>query len=89
MKNKGQAFETAAFNLDLHTKMHYDIVAVARTLLSSFWYMLNRSEPYKELGGNYFNQRRKDVKVNILTKQLEKLGYAVQLEPVKLQLVPA
>jgi hypothetical protein len=23
-----------------------------------------------------------------LTKQLEKLGYAVQLEPIKLQLVP-
>lgn len=64
------------------------IIAVARTLLSSFWYMLNRGEPYKELGGDYFDQRRKDVKVNVLTKQLEKLGYAVQLEPIKLQLVP-
>jgi transposase len=64
------------------------IIAVARTLLSSFWYMLTRGEAYQELGGNYFDQRRKDVKVNILTKQLEKLGYAVQLEPIKLQLVP-
>lgn len=62
------------------------IIAVARTLLESFWYMLSRNEPYKELGGDYFNKRRKDVKVNVLTKQLEKLGYAVQLEPVKLQL---
>jgi transposase len=65
------------------------IIAVARTLLSSFWYMLTRGEPYKELGGDYFDQRRKDVKVNVLTKQLEKLGYAVQLEPVKFQLAPA
>jgi transposase len=65
------------------------IIAVARTLLSSFWYMLTRGEPYKELGGDYFDQRRKDVKVNVLTKQLEKLGYAVQLEPIKLQSVPA
>lgn len=65
------------------------IIAVARTLLSSFWYMLTRGEAYKELGGNYFDQRRKDVKVNILAKQLEKLGYAVQLEPVRHQLVPA
>lgn len=65
------------------------IIAVARTLLSSFWYMLTRGEPYKELGGDYFDQRRKDVKVNVLTKQLEKLGYAVQLEPIKPQLVPA
>lgn len=61
------------------------IVAVVRTLLESFWYMLTRGEPYKELGGDYFDKRRKDVKVNVLTKQLEKLGYAVQLEPVKLQ----
>ena len=27
--------------------------------------------------------------LNVLTKQLEKLGFAVQLEPVKLQLEPA
>lgn len=65
------------------------IIAVARTLLSSFWYMLTRGEAYRELGGDYFDQRRKDVKVNVLTKQLEKLGYAVQLEPIKSQLVPA
>jgi transposase len=62
------------------------IIAVARTLLESFWYMLSRNEPYKELGGDYFNSRRKEVRVNVLTKQLEKLGYAVQLEPVTLQL---
>ncbi|MDX1414299.1 MAG: IS110 family transposase [Candidatus Promineifilaceae bacterium] len=65
------------------------IIAVARTLLESFWYMLSRQEPCKELGGDYFDQRRKEVKVNVLTKQLEKLGYAVQLETVKLQLEPA
>jgi transposase len=65
------------------------IIAVARTLLESFWFMLIRGEAYKELGGDYFDQRRKDVKVNVLTKQLEKLGYAVQLEPVKHQLEPA
>lgn len=64
------------------------IIAVARTLLESFWYMLTRREPYKDLGGDHFDKRRKDVKVNVLTKQLEKLGYAVQLEPVSLQLEP-
>jgi transposase len=65
------------------------IIAVARTLLESFWYMLSRNEPYKELSGDYFSNRRKEVRVNVLTKQLEKLGYAVQLEPVTLQLEPA
>lgn len=65
------------------------IIAVARTLLASFWYMLTRGQPYKELGGDYFDKRRQAVKVNVLTKQLEKLGYAVRLEPVKLQAEPA
>ena len=64
------------------------IIAVARTLLESFYYMLSRGEPYKDLGGNYFDKRRRDVKVSILTKQLEKLGYAVQLESVQLQPAP-
>lgn len=65
------------------------IIAVARTLLESFWFMLTRGEPYKDLGDNYFDKRRKEVRVNVLTKQLEKLGYAVQLQPVKPQLEPA
>lgn len=64
------------------------IIAVARTLLASFWYMLSRGEPYKDLGSAYFDKRRKDVKVNVLTKQLKKLGYAVQLEPINFQLEP-
>ncbi|MHC4074321.1 MAG: IS110 family RNA-guided transposase [Planctomycetota bacterium] len=64
------------------------IIALARTLLESFYYMLSRREPYRDLGGNYFDKRRKDVKVNVLTKQLQKLGYAVQLEPMQLQPTP-
>lgn len=57
-------------------------MALARTLLESIWYMLTRGEPYQDLGGDYFDKRRKDVKVTVLTKQLAKLGYSVQLEPV-------
>lgn len=64
------------------------IVAVARSLLVSFYYMLKRREPYQDLGGDYFDKRRKEVKVDILTKQLEKLGYLVQLQPQNAQLVP-
>jgi transposase len=65
------------------------IVAVARSLLESFYFMLSRGEPYQDLGGDYFEKRRKTVSVDKLTKQLEKLGYAVQLEPLIPQLIPA
>jgi len=63
------------------------IVAVARSMLSSAWHILTYREPYKELGGDYFDQRKKEAKVSYLTRQLEKLtGGTVQIE---LQAVPA
>lgn len=65
------------------------IVAVARSLLESFYFMLLRGEPYQDLGGDYFAQRRKSVSVDSLTKQLEKLGFAVRLELLSPQPIPA
>ena len=62
------------------------IVAVARSLLVSIYHMLTRQEAYKDLGNEYFQERRKESKVDYLTKQLLKLGYKVQLTP---QLDPA
>jgi transposase len=57
------------------------IVAVAHSILTSAWHMLTYRQPYHELGGDYFDQRRKDAKVSYLTRQLEKLtGGAVRIE---------
>ena len=57
------------------------IVAVARSLLVSIYHMLTRGEAYEDLGSDYFQERRKENKVDYLTKQLSKLGYEVQLTP--------
>jgi transposase len=57
------------------------IVAIAHSMLTSAWHMLTYRQPYQELGGDYFDQRRKDAKVSYLTRQLEKLtGGAVRIE---------
>jgi transposase len=58
------------------------IVAVAHSMLVSFYHMLSKRQPYQDLGGDYFDQRSKGVKVDWLLKQLGKLGYTAQLEPV-------
>ncbi len=59
------------------------IVAVAHSILVSIWHMLSDGTPYVELGGDYFDQRKKEVKVSYLTRQLEKLtGGTVQIELV-------
>jgi transposase len=57
------------------------IVATACSMLRSAWHILTYRQPYQELGGDYFDQRRKEAKVGYLTRQLEKLtGGAVRIE---------
>ncbi|MEZ4733384.1 MAG: IS110 family transposase [Caldilineaceae bacterium] len=58
------------------------IMAVAHSLAVSFYHMLDKQQPYQELGADYFDQRSKGVKTDWLLKQLNKLGYTVQLEPL-------
>lgn len=58
------------------------IMAVAHSLAVSFYHMLSKQQPYQELGADYFDQRNKGVKTDWLLKQLNKLGYTVQLEPL-------
>ena len=56
------------------------IVAVAHTMLVSAWHMLTERKPYHELGGDYFDQRKKESKINYLVRRLEKLtGGSVSL----------
>jgi transposase len=57
------------------------LVAIAHSMLVSAWHMLTYRQPYRELGGDYFDQRKKDTKVSYLIRQLEKLtGGLVNIE---------
>ena len=58
------------------------IVAVARSLLVSLYHMLSKQELYEDLGADYFDNRRKEDKVDRLTRQLAKLGFTVHIEPI-------
>jgi len=58
------------------------IVALGRSILVSVWHMLSKRQPYQDLGADYYDQRRKESKVTYLTKQLTRLGLAVQLDPL-------
>jgi len=55
-------------------------VAVAHSILISVYYILSRREPYRDLGPNYFDERKREATVQRLTHRLEKLGYRVSLE---------
>ena len=57
------------------------IMAVAHSMLISAWHMLTYQQPYQELGGDYFDERKKEAKVSYLVRRLEKLtGGSVSLE---------
>lgn len=57
-------------------------VAVGHSILVIAYYVLKRKEPYKELGANYFDNRKKDSTVKNAIKKLESLGYKVNLESI-------
>ncbi len=58
------------------------IIAVAHSIMRSVFHMLSRHEVYRELGANYFDERRRQFTVDRLTRRIEHLGYRVHLEPV-------
>ena len=87
-----QAAWSAVRTKDTYLKARYErlvvrrgkkraIVAVAHSLLKSIWYMLAYHVPYQDLGGDYFDKRHKESKINYHLRQLQKLGYSIQIEP--------
>ena len=54
-------------------------VAVAHSLLVIAYHVLSRREPYRELGGNYFDERKRQSVANRLIHRLDRLGYQVAL----------
>jgi len=55
-------------------------VAVGHSILVMAYHILTRREPYKELGHDYHQLRRKDIKIKHYLKELHKLGIVVNLE---------
>jgi len=55
-------------------------VALGHTILVIAYHILKKHEPYKELGADYFDQRKKDMVVNNAVKRIMALGYTVIVE---------
>jgi transposase len=53
------------------------LVAVAHTLTAILFNILDRGEPYKELGADYFDRLHSEKQRKYFVKRLEALGYSV------------
>jgi len=56
------------------------IVAVEHSILVIAYHLIQRHEAYRELGGDYFDQRRPEATSNRLVKRLERMGFQVTLQ---------
>ena len=48
-------------------------------MLKSVYHVLSQEKEYRELGASYVNNRQKQKRKAYLKKELEKLGYTVQI----------
>lgn len=55
-------------------------IAVAHSILTSIYHMLRDGTTYRELGGNYFDERNRHYVVHRSVRRIERLGYRVTLE---------
>jgi transposase len=58
-------------------------MAVAHSILVIAYHVIQRQEPYRELGAQYFDQQRPEATAKRLVKRLETLGYQVSVQPQK------
>ncbi len=57
------------------------IMAVAHSILIIVYSLLRNGEEYRELGGNYFDERNRAATVRKAVHRIESLGYQVELQP--------
>jgi transposase len=56
------------------------VVAVAHSMLIIAYYVLQRQQPYQDLGSNYFDERERSAIARQSVRRLEQLGFKVTLE---------
>jgi transposase len=56
------------------------VVAIAHTILIIAYHILQRQQPYQDLGSNYFDERERSAIARQSVRRLEQLGFKVKLE---------
>ncbi len=59
------------------------VVAVAHSILVIIYRMLRDHAAYRDLGGNYFDERQRTQTMHRAVSRLQRLGYSVVLEPAQ------
>jgi len=79
IKDKDSYYHASYKRLALRIGHKKALVAIARKILVAAYFVIDQTQPYKELGANFLDDKTRDRKVNYYKKQLEILGQNVVL----------
>mgnify|MGYP001254850004 CR=1 FL=1 len=77
---KGTYFRAQYHRLASRLGSKRAILAVAHSMLITIYFMLRDGTSYRELGDNYFDERRRQATIRRAAQRIERLGYKVTLE---------
>jgi len=81
-RKKDSYYRAQFYRLSPHRGPQKAICAVAASLLTAIYHMLNDGTPHHDLGIDYFRRRAPEAVAKRLVAQLAKLGYHAQLQPL-------
>lgn len=75
MKKKGSYYKDKYYALKARRGAKKAIVAIAHRILKAVYFIIKHGAVYKELGGEYLEERRLKRKMSFLVRQAKALGY--------------
>jgi transposase len=81
-RQKDSYYRAQFFRLRARRGPQKAICAVAASLLTAIYHMLETGTPHHDLGADHFDRRSVESKTKRLVAQLSRLGFQVHLEPV-------
>lgn len=75
MKKKGSYYKDKYYALKARRGAKKAIVAIAHRILKALYFIIKHGAAYKELGGEYLEERRLKRKMSFLVRQAKALGY--------------
>jgi transposase len=81
VRTKGTYLQGQFLRLKARRGAKKAILAVAASMLTAAWHMLNNRVEYRDLGADHFSRRNHAQQVRRLVRRLNELGCAVQLTP--------
>ena len=82
-RKKDSYYRAQFYQISVRRGPQKAICAVAASLLTAIYHMLKDGTEHHDLGASHFDRRPVEARVQSLVARLTKLGYQVQLQPVR------